>query len=153
MSKLLVYNIRKEKYASKLTASGVANRWNLDNQYVIYTASSRALATLELVVYKSAIAVNLNYKVLVIELNVTPKDIFSLDEHLLPENWKRMAAYPQLQKMGAAWYQAEQQFLMKVPSAVIPQESNFLINTQHKDFAKKVKLKAVENFAWDERLF
>jgi RES domain-containing protein len=153
MSKLLVYNIRKEKYASKLTASGVANRWNLDNQYIIYSASSRALATLELVVHKSAIAVNLDYKVLVIELNVTEKDIFTLDNKLLPQNWKSMAAYYQLQKIGSIWYQSKKELLMKVPSAVIPQEFNYLINTQHPDFIKKVKLKTLENFAWDERLF
>lgn len=153
MSKLLVYNIRKDKYATKLTASGVANRWNLDNQYVIYSASSRALATLELVVHKSAIAVNLDYKVLVIELNVAEKDVLNVDLSKLPKKWQSMAAYSKLQSVGNVWYKEKKHLIMKVPSAIIPQEFNFLINTQHADFEKKVKLKAVENFAWDERLF
>ena len=153
MPKLLVYNIRKEKYAVSLSASGVANRWNLDNQFVLYTGSSLALATLELVVHKSAIAVNSNYKIMVISLNISEKDIYAIEIGQLPKYWKSMKAYSELQKIGSEWYRAYQFLIMKVPSAIVPQEFNYLINTHHPDFKKKVKLESVEDFLWDERLF
>ena len=59
---MLVYNIRKAKYAQSLQASGVANRWNKNDEFVIYTASSRALSTLELVVHRNYINIDNSYK-------------------------------------------------------------------------------------------
>ncbi|SFQ42232.1 hypothetical protein SAMN04515674_11833 [Pseudarcicella hirudinis] len=48
---MLVYNIRKSKYADSLKASGVANRWNKDDEFVIYAGASISLSTLELVAH------------------------------------------------------------------------------------------------------
>jgi RES domain-containing protein len=44
-----VFRISQTRYADKLSASGAPNRWNKDNEYVIYTSQSRALCTLEMV--------------------------------------------------------------------------------------------------------
>ncbi len=42
--------------------------------------------------------------------------------------------------------------ILRVPSAVIPQEYNYIINTRHPDFLTKVKLLRIEDYFWDERL-
>lgn len=150
---MIVYNIRKEKYAQNLVASGIANRWNKESEYVIYTAGSRALAALELVVHKNAIALDTNYITLAIELRISEKDIETVDLKNLPENWKSLECYPKLQKTGSVWYQKREKLALRVPSAIIPQEFNYLINTQHPDFIKRVSIAEREYFLWDKRLF
>lgn len=149
---MLVYNIRKEKYAHELIASGVSNRWNKNDEFIIYTGSSRALSALELIVHKSSIGVNTSYKLLVIELKTGEKDITEIIIEQLPENWRSIKSYVVLQSIGSDWYQKQKSLVLKVPSAIVSKEYNYLINTKHPDFLKKVKLKEVEDFLWDERL-
>lgn len=150
MSKLQVYNIRKEKYAVSLRASGTSNRWNKEGEYVIYSGSSRALSVLELVVHRAGINPDHSYKLLVIELDITEEDIEEIKN--LPETWYSLNAYPELQEMGSKWYKLCQKLVLKVPSAIIPQEFNFIINTRHPEFESKVKIKETESFDWDKRL-
>lgn len=64
-----------------------------------------------------------------------------------------MNAYPDLQKIGSNWYQNKESLVLKVPSAVIPKEYNYVINTNHFEFATKVSLVRTEDYFWDERLF
>lgn len=147
-----VFRISAEKYSGSLTASGSANRWNEDGQYVLYTGSSRSLSSLELVVHRSSIKPSIKYKVMVIYVN-DEEDLF--DEILqkdLPVNWKSIAAYGALQRIGSKWYTSRNSLILKVPSVIIPQEHDYIINTLHPDFSKKVKLVNVENYFWDSRL-
>ncbi|WP_334127044.1 RES family NAD+ phosphorylase [Empedobacter brevis] len=149
---MFVYNIRKAKYAKSLQASGVANRWNKNDEFVIYTGSSRALSTLELVVHRSAIRIDNSYKLLVIEIDCKEDEVFEIKENKLPKNWQSVEAYPRLQEIGSDWYQELKYLVMKVPSSIIPKEFNYLINTKHPDFTTKVKIKEVEVYQWDDRL-
>lgn len=151
MSDMIVYTIRKEKYAG-LKASGVANRWNKEDEYVIYAGSTIALATLELTVHRSAITMNAGYKVVFITLDISDDDITEIDKENLPENWKSLKGYLVLQQLGSDWYHNKDTLLLKVPSAIVPWEYNYLINTSHPDFLKKVSISACEDFEWDSRL-
>lgn len=150
MSELQVYNLRKEKYAHALVASGTTNRWNREREYVIYTGSSRALSALELVVHRSSIDLGGAYKLLVIALDATENDIETVEN--LPDNWHSLTHYTALQAIGSQWYQAREKLLLKVPSAIISKEFNYLINTSHPDFQSKVRILEKEDFIWDKRL-
>lgn len=152
MPKLLVFNIRKEKYAGSLKASGVANRWNKNEEYVIYSGSSRALSVLELTAHRAFINIDESYKILVIELAISDSDILEISVEDLPENWRSVSAYTVLQNLGTKWYQSNEKLILKIPSALVPKEFNYLINTQHPDFHRKIKIKTIEDFNWDERL-
>lgn len=152
MFKLLVYNIRKEKFAFELIASGVANRWNKTDEFVIYTGSSRALSILELAVHRAAINIDHSYKMLIIELSIEESDIKTIRQEELPVKWRLVKSYPALQEIGSAWYQSLETLILKIPSAVIPQEFNYLINTHHPYFKSKVHILNVEDFVWDNRL-
>lgn len=149
---MIVYNIRKSKYADSLKASGVANRWNKNDEFVIYSGGAISLSTLELVAHRSFIDVNSNYKVLFIQLDIQESDITEIKIETLPENWKSIESYPTLQKMGSNWYQSKKSLVLKVPSALVQWEYNFLINVNHPEFAVKVSLDSVEDFVWDNRL-
>jgi len=149
---MLVYRITSEKYSKKLSSSGAANRWNKEGEFVIYSAESRSLASLELVVHRSSIKPNIKYKVLVIDVDIKKNNIRNIDEHELPKNWRSISAYNKLQSIGSTWYENREQLILKIPSAVIPKENNFIINTQHEYFKSKVKILHSENYFWDERL-
>jgi len=147
-----VYRISVEKYSKELTASGASNRWNQEGEFVLYTAQSRSLSTLELVVHRSSIKPTLNYKVMVIEFDIGKSQIEKLNENDLPTNWRSISAYKQLQRIGSDWYSSRKKLVLEIPSAVIPKESNFIVNTQHKLFDSKVKLLKIEDYFWDDRL-
>ena len=83
---MLAYRITTSKYASKLSSSGAANRWNQEGEFVIYSAESRSLASLELVVHRAAIKPSLEYKVLVIELGAAKSQIQTIEIDQLPTN-------------------------------------------------------------------
>jgi RES domain-containing protein len=151
---MLVYRISRIKYAQNLEASGVANRWNKAGQFVIYASESRALATLELVVHRSAIIQSDTYKVMVIEISEQKPDLVQeINRSELQANWNNLQSYPRLQEIGNEWYEKKENLILKVPSSLIPQEHNFVINTMHDLFKSQVKVIALEDFFWDGRLF
>lgn len=69
----------------------------------------------------------------------------------LPENWNQLPINEACQSLGSTWYHAQKSLLLKVPSAVIPDEFNLVINTRHADF-DKVKIVDVLPFYFDKRL-
>ncbi len=147
-----VYRIAKENFSKELIASGKAYRWNNDNQFVLYTGSSRSLATLELLVRRRSINLKSDYRVMIISIADEEKHFTAVLKNNLPEDWRSVNTYSQLQQIGSDWYKSRQSLILKVPSAVIPQEYNYLINTKHPDFESKVSLVRTENYFWDERL-
>lgn len=151
---MLAYRISKAKYAEKLEASGVANRWNKAGQFVIHASGSRALASLELVVHRSAIIQSETYKAMVIEIPTENSEMVQeINPPELPPNWNTLQSYPHLQEIGNEWYEKKESLILKVPSSLIPQEHNFVINTMHNLFKSQVKVIDLEDFFWDGRLF
>ena len=63
-----VFKICRKAHAN-LSASGIENRWNRKGQFVIYTAESRSLATLEMVAHRSGIMPKIPYQSVIIEIN------------------------------------------------------------------------------------
>lgn len=146
-----VFKICKEKYSHSLNASGASNRWNKKDEFVIYTGSSRSLSTLEMVAHKSYINISRQYKLLII-LITDESSVKGIDIKDLPENWKSIEAYVELQEIGSKWYHSNESLVLMVPSAIIPQEYNYIINTKHTLFATHIILQDVDDFTWDNRL-
>jgi RES domain-containing protein len=147
---MVVYRISREEYAT-LTSSGVANRWNKSGEKVIYAGASRSLSTLELVVHRSGIKTTKVYKLIQIFFPDEPDLIEQIPISSLPKDWKNLVAYPVLQEIGSKWYNSKKSLILQVPSAIISQEFNFLINTTHPLFSK-VKIIKIEDYFWDDRL-
>jgi RES domain-containing protein len=148
-----VFRIVRETFSRELLASGRANRWNRDDQFIIYTGGSRSLSSLELIVHRNSISPVFKYKVMIISIadeESLYSDVLQAD---LPKDWRGMNSYPDLQQLGDGWYQSNKSLILKVPSAVIPKEYNFLININHPNYQSKVSLVRTEDYFWDERLF
>ena len=148
-----VFRIAREAFSRKLIASGRANRWNPDDQFIIYTGGSRSLSSLELIVHRNSISPALKYKVMIISIADEENLYSNILQADLPKEWRSLDAYPELQQTGSKWYQSNSSLVLKVPSAVIPKEYNFLINTNHPEFESKISLVRTEDYFWDERLF
>ncbi|WP_315822559.1 RES family NAD+ phosphorylase [Paraflavitalea speifideaquila] len=147
-----VFRIAKEAFSKVLTSSGSANRWNRKGQQVLYAGSSRSLSSLELIVHKGSVVPTETYKVMVI--SIADEDYLCKKIHIkdLPANWRTFAAYSALQKIGSDWFNKQETLILKVPSAVIPYEYNYIINTEHAVFKDKVHLARTEEYFWDSRL-
>ena len=71
----------------------------------------------------------------------------------LPSDGRKASAYNHLQNIGSDWYNSKRSLFLKVPSAIIIQEFNYVINLEHPDFSKDtVSLVRTEDYFWDDRL-
>ncbi|MEQ9289886.1 MAG: RES family NAD+ phosphorylase [Cyclobacteriaceae bacterium] len=147
---MIVYRIAQEQFADKLQASGASNRWNKAGQYVIYTSESISLCALELLAHTNGIRPKGVFKVMHIEIQESV-DIAGIGADKLPIDWHGLAAYPFTQKLGSEWYESRGGLVMKIPSAIIQSEWNYIINTAHPEFEKKSQLIKTEDFYWDSR--
>ena len=93
------------------------------------------------------------YRVLVISVSDDDKLVRQIQINQLPEHWRTIFAYPQLQKIGDNWYDRQESLMLKVPSVIIPHEYNYVINAEHPDYAANVQLVRDEDYFFDPRLF
>ncbi|RNL54924.1 RES family NAD+ phosphorylase [Pedobacter jejuensis] len=147
---MLVFRIALSKYANILKASGMAARWNFNDIKVIYTASSQSLACLENVVHRSKLGLSLNFSVMHIEI----LDDVAIDEikiNDLPKNWNSFENMHLTQKIGSDWIKGNKTAILRIPSSIIQDEYNYLINPNHIDF-EKITLTNVKPFLFDVRI-
>jgi RES domain-containing protein len=147
---MIVYRISSTEYGGKLQASGIAARWNFADQKVLYTSESRALACLENLAHRSRAGLSGTFRTQIIEIPDQVK-IETLDEKNLPREWTKPGHYSLCRGIGASWYISVKSTVLKVPSAMIPKENNYIIHTQHRDF-RLIRLLDVEEFTFDPRL-
>lgn len=150
---IVVYRIARSKFAKDLSGEGArlaGGRWNHKGTPVIYAAESRSLAALEALVHMSQAEFLIKRKVVTIEIpkSIIPKTIKTSD---LPEAWRRYPPFFKLADIGTEWAVEKKDLLLRVPSAVVPEEFNILINPLHPDI-KLVKISQVEDFVYDNRL-
>ncbi|MCO5287033.1 MAG: RES family NAD+ phosphorylase [Chitinophagaceae bacterium] len=147
---MITYRITLEKWAGRLTASGRAARWNSNGHFMLYAASTRALACLENMVHRRSIGRDELFRVTLIEI---PDDlkIKKITKRKLPADWQEYINYAACQAIGDAWIKAGETAVLQVPSAIITDEYNYLMNPQHPDFTR-IKVYGVEKFTFDERL-
>ncbi len=121
-------------------------RWNRAGEPVVYLADSLALAILETRVHLEAVAIQQPYVALEYEL---PEGIEGpVDE--LPDGWRRDVE--RTRELGSRWLKRGSSAVLRVPSAVVPVESVYLLNPRHPN-ANDVELIRRLEFVWDERLF
>lgn len=147
---MIVYRITLAKWAGQLTASGRAARWNSNGHFMIYSASTRALACLENMVHRRGIGADGLFRTTLIDIPEELK-IKEIDKKKLPADWQEYTNYAFCQAMGDAWLEGNMTTVLRVPSAIIPEEFNYLINPQHPGFGR-IKVQATEAFAFDKRL-
>ncbi len=106
-------------------------RWNTVGNYMLYTAASRSLAILEVLVHLSRNRPVDDYSLIVLYV---PDTLFveSVNPTDLSSNWQEQ--YNQTQATGDQWLVGQQSLLLKAPSAIVKAEYNYLINPNHDSF-------------------
>ena len=124
-------------------------RWNRLGTRAVYASATLSLAALEFFV-------NLDRDTepdqLVAISADTPDDmrIEYIEVSDLPKNWRRYPVPEELQDLGTAWVASASTAMLVVPSAVIPEERNYLLSPAHPDF-KRFRLNKPEAFHFDPR--
>lgn len=151
---MIVFRLSRKKYAKSLSGKGAAligNRWNSKGIEMIYTAESRALAMAEVVVHLTLATLPNDF--LLLEILIPDKvAILELNPKLLSKNWNAFPHHIDTQRLGDQFVRDNQFAVMKVPSAVVQGDYNFIINPYHTQF-KMIKITAQLPFLFDQRLF
>lgn len=145
-----VYRITLKKHASALWAPGLSGRWNSAGRKVVYAASSISLAALENILYRKGQGFNNLFATMLIDI----PDMLPVTEYAqgdLPEGWNAPVDYAVSQRIGDQWYDRHATAILKIPSAVIPQESNYVLHSEHEDFPK-IRIAGVTEFVPDPRI-
>lgn len=101
-------------------------RWNSEGVPVVYLASSRSLALLELLVHLHEAGPLSSYLQLSIEL--PEAEVETLDPLVLPDDWRASPPPAALKAIGDRWVRERRSLALAVPSAIVPQETIFLLN-------------------------
>lgn len=149
---MIVYRVCKAKFASDLKGEGArlfGGRWNNKMIGCLYTSESRALAVLEY-------TVNVNIDYIPRALNITTieipdRPIRILNEPDLPGDWKHSPAPSSTKDFGSILLLAAAEPVIRIPSAIIPSEFNYLLNPLHPD-SKKFKVIDTSDFVYDVRI-
>lgn len=149
---MIVFRIGKTKYKNDLSGEGsrlFGGRWNHKGTACVYTAESRALATLEY-------TVNVNIDEIPRALSFTKIEIPDgvIVPVLLPDlpgDWRQSPAPSSTKDLGNALLNSNSAVAYKIPSVVVPKEYNILINPLHPDI-KLIKILAVEDYPYDVRI-
>jgi RES domain-containing protein len=124
-------------------------RWNSAGVAMVYTAGSKSLATLELLVHLDSSAHLPSYSICPVDFDDKLGKV--IDSAALPSNWRQSPPPTSLQTIGDEWISHQSSVVLSVASAVVPDEKNYLINPAHRDF-KRLAIGAMEPFSLDSRL-
>jgi RES domain-containing protein len=123
-------------------------RWNPRGIPLVYTAASQSLAMLEMLVQDEP----LRARYMVIEARIPSRIAISrIRAEGLPSGWRDPAGREKLQELGAEWARKGSTAILAVPSAVIPAETNYLLNPLHPEF-RYIRIGKPRKFVVDTRL-
>jgi RES domain-containing protein len=123
-------------------------RWNHKGVPMVYTAGSQSLAMLEMLVQDEPLRAR--YVMIPAVLPTHPRIERATPEQL-PDNWRDAAARQDLQVLGSEWTRRQSSAVLVVPSAVIPTETNYLLNPLHPAFSR-IEIGEPQEFVTDLRL-
>ena len=149
---MLVWRLSAKQYwkFDGAGAKAVGGRWNSSGYAVVYTSASASLATLEFLAHVTRMR---RVRDLVLTSAELPDDmrIERIGFSDLPAGWREFPSPEYLQKIGDEWITRRASAVLAVPSPVIPQENNYLLNPNHPDF-KRVRPNRPVPFPLDPRL-
>lgn len=143
-----VHRLTRRKFAGKNPFDGEGSflfggRWSSIGTRVCYAATHRSLAILE---YRVHIDLALLPDDLVIATLEVPDEIAIAPTPTLPEDWKEYPAPASLRRIGDRFIAEAQASLMLVPSVLVPQENNVMLNPVHPDARKMIRQRRLVPF-------
>jgi RES domain-containing protein len=127
------------------------SRWTPRGLPAVFTSATLSLAALERFVNTDADLEPMDLVTIAvdIETNIAVETVTAAD---VPSDWRKYPAPPTLAMIGERWLRASTSAVLSVPSVVIPNERNFVLNPTHADFARLV-INPSEPFSFDPRMW
>lgn len=150
--KVSAFRIAKKKHASTAFSGEGARlagaRWNSPGVAVVYGSATLSLAALELLVHIDSPAILEHYVAFEFQFD----DTLLETAKPLPNNWKVEPPPASTQRIGDRWVDELRSVALRVPSAVIPEEFNYVLNPEHPDFSR-IEIGRAKRFRFVHRLF
>lgn len=124
-------------------------RWNPIGLPALYCGGTIAVTSLEKLVHLGTTP----YPPLVLVAVDLPdaSAVYAPDTEVLPDGWDALPLSTTAQSFGGDWLRRGDTLTMKIPSVIVPEEANFVINPLHPDYPQ-VQLTALRPFSFDRRL-
>ena len=124
-------------------------RWNGPGNRVEYASSNSALAVLEVLVHMTGGGGLPGYSLVCASLPDSLVEVIARAD--LPGNWDSSPVPPEVQAVGDAWLASTRSLALRVPSALVRDSYNLLINPEHGDFGRLAIISS-EPYNFDRRL-
>ena len=123
-------------------------RWNSPGERVVYASATKSLAALETLVH---LLPPVSFKYVAIPIDFDESLVEAIGRESLPYGWSDNPPPPSAQAIGDAWVEDARSAILELPSAIVPSESNYLLNPLHPDF-NQIVIGKPEIFSFDRRL-
>lgn len=147
-----VYRVSITKFARDMNGEGArlfGGRWNLKGTPCIYTSENRSLAVLE---YSVNVALELIPRALsIVCFEIPDRNIRKLSVSELPGNWRNATVPVSTKDFGTRILLDGKTFAFKVPSVIIPDEFNYVLNPLQYD-PDGFRIRDVQDFPYDVRI-
>ncbi len=144
---MVLWRISRHRDLNGVGGLKAAGRWHHAGHPIIYLAETPASALLEVCVHTSANDVPPEFTLL--KLEGPGVDVPSIERNSLPEDWRTRLEVTR--DLGSAWLKKNESALLRVPSAIVPETVNFLLNPSHTQ-AMKFRIAEVFSYPFDVRL-
>lgn len=148
---MILYRFTNKNYGTDISGEGArlqGGRWNSKGFPIVYTSPTISLSLLEVVIHSTSyeeIQTNTLMK-----LNIPDSFAALLTPLSLKPDWRDDPDYSRY--IGNSFLKSKKLLLLQVPSVIIPEEYNVLINPLHPD-SRKIKILSASPFQFDYRLF
>jgi len=146
-----LYRISACKYVNGEPGLGAflaGGRWNSKGTRLVYASENSALSMLEALAHITMIHLNEPYCIQIFDI---PENVVSITPADLPLNWRQNPAPDMLKVYGDAFVKEGTALALKVPSVIMDDASNYVINPLHPKFSELKRI-AVRNVSFDQRL-
>ena len=144
---MMLYRFLPLPFVANLDGEGAkkyGGRWNSKGFPIVYTSLSISLALVELLVHCASInQLQLNHLAVIEVPSNLEQELITTP---LQPNWRQDLKYSR--SVGDAFIASNSNLFLQIPSFIIPQENNILINPMHKDF-QSIKVKETLSFDFD----
>ena len=145
-----VYRLTRAMHAGKLDGAGAArwgSRWNSPGTALLFCAQSRALALCETIVHAYGTGAG-DRSYALVELDIPGRSVLRAPR--MPETLKGSPDNPETRAIGDGFVKHGKHLAMRLPSVLVPEEHNFIINPAHPHF-RHVRLVSILPFELDAR--
>lgn len=126
-------------------------RWNPKGIPAVYLSDHPALAALEVFIHLKSAATKIEFVMYRVEIPIEVP-VLEMTVADLPAGWRNEPPSHETMAIGEKWIKEGKATVLKVPSVLVPDAANFVLNPHHPE-AKKVQLGPAEKFSFDPRMW